>query len=84
MCLSVLTGASIAGVAQPFGAVGGEERGQSWAHAKWYVEGHVKKLAFCRKTQPAWLGFALRVVGKLKRMLMPSATSRPASLLGAG
>ena len=53
------------------------------AHAKWYVEGHVKKLAFCRKTQPAWLGFALRVVGKLKRMLLPSATPRPASLLGA-
>src|SRR5271170_366054 len=33
------------------------------AHAKWHVEGYVKKLAFCRKTQPAWLGFALRVVG---------------------
>ena len=54
------------------------------AHAKWHVEGHVKKLAFCRKTQPAWLGFALRVAGKLKRMLMPSAGTRPASLLGAG
>ena len=27
------------------------------AHARWHVEGHVKKLAFCRKTQPAWLGF---------------------------
>ena len=54
------------------------------AHAKWHVEGHVKKLAFCRKTQPAWLGFALRVVGKLKRMLAPAATTRPASLLGAG
>ena len=53
------------------------------AHAKWHVEGHVKKLAFCRKTQPAWLGFALRVAGRLKRMLLPSATPRPASLLGA-
>src|SRR5580704_5824271 len=39
------------------------------AHAKWHVEGHVKKLAFCRKTQPVWLGFVARVVGKLKRMM---------------
>ena len=54
------------------------------AHAKWHVEGHVKKLAFCRKTQPAWLGLALRVIGKLKRMLLPSASARPAPLLGAG
>ena len=54
------------------------------AHAKWHVEGHVKKLAFCRKTQPAWLGFTLRVAAMLLRMLMPSATTRPASLLGAG
>jgi hypothetical protein len=54
------------------------------AHAKWHVEGYVKKLAFCRKTQPAWLGFALRVVGKLKRMLMPPGKSQPASLMGAG
>ena len=54
------------------------------AHARWHVEGHVKKLAFCRKTQPAWLGFALRVVGKLKRMLMPAFTDQPASLMGSG
>jgi uncharacterized protein len=54
------------------------------AHAKWHVEGHVKKLAFCRKTQPIWLGFALRVVGKLKRMLLPPGKSEPASLIGAG
>lgn len=33
-----------------------------------HVEGHVKKLALCRKTQPVWLGFALRLVGKLKEM----------------
>jgi hypothetical protein len=36
------------------------------AHARWHVDGHVKKLAFCRKTQPVWLGFALRVVSKIK------------------
>jgi uncharacterized cupin superfamily protein len=54
------------------------------AHARWHVEGHVKKLAFCRKTQPVWLGFALRVVGKLKRMMMPAFTDQPASLMGSG
>ena len=54
------------------------------AHAKWHVEGHVKKLAFCRKTQPVWLGFALRVVGKLKRIFMPLGKSEPASLMSAG
>src|SRR5579872_6463730 len=54
------------------------------AHAKWHVEGHVKKLAFCRKTQPVWLGFALRVVGKIRRMLMPLGDQKAATLLGAG
>ena len=28
------------------------------AHARWHVEGRVRKLAFCRKTQPSGLGFA--------------------------
>src|ERR1700694_3140120 len=37
------------------------------AHAKWHVEGHVRKLAFCRKTQPVLLGFALRVFSKIDR-----------------
>ena len=54
------------------------------AHARWHVEGHVKKLAFCRKTQPVWLGFALRAAGKLKRMMMPAFTDQPASLMGSG
>jgi uncharacterized cupin superfamily protein len=54
------------------------------AHARWHVEGRAKKLAFCRKTQPVWLGFALRVFLKLKKILMPSAAGRPASLMGAG
>jgi uncharacterized protein len=51
------------------------------AHAKWHVEGHVKKLAFCRKTSPVWFGFALRVFLKLRKMLLGSANRQPASLM---
>ena len=51
------------------------------AHARWHVESFVKKLAFCRKTQPVWLGFALRVVLKLKKMLLPAGNRQPASLM---
>ena len=51
------------------------------AHARWHVESHVKKLAFCRKTQPVWLGFALRVVLKLKKMFLPAGDRQPASLM---
>jgi uncharacterized cupin superfamily protein len=54
------------------------------AHAKWHVEGHVKKLAFCRKTQPVVLGFALRVFSRIKRTLMPSGKRQSASLMAAG
>jgi uncharacterized protein len=53
------------------------------AHAKWHVEGRVKKLAFCRKTQPALLGLALRVLSKIKRILLPSGKRQPASLMGS-
>jgi hypothetical protein len=51
------------------------------AHARWHVEGFVKKLAFCRKTQPVWLGFALRVVLKLKKIFLPAGDRQPASLM---
>ena len=51
------------------------------AHAKWHVEGHVKKLAFCRKTSPLWFGFALRVLVKLKKVFLPSGSRQPASLI---
>jgi hypothetical protein len=51
------------------------------AHAKWHVEGHVKKLAFCRKTSPVWFGFALRVFLKLKKIFLPSGSRQPASLM---
>ena len=42
------------------------------AHARWHVEGRVRKLAFCRTTQPLLMGFVMRVFNKIKRMLMPS------------
>ncbi|MBR0902168.1 cupin domain-containing protein [Bradyrhizobium liaoningense] len=54
------------------------------AHAKWHVEGHVKKIAFCRKTNPVMIGFLIRVVNKLKKMFTSSGERRPASLMGAG
>src|ERR1700722_1913890 len=39
------------------------------AHARWHVESRVRKLAFCRTTQPALLGLALRAMKKIKRTL---------------
>lgn len=54
------------------------------AHAKWHVEGHVKKIAFCRKTNPVMIGFLIRVVNKLKKMFVSTGAPRPASLMGAG
>ena len=49
------------------------------AHAKWHVEGHVKKLAFCRKTSPFWFGFALRAYLKLKNFF-PASGRKPSSI----
>ena len=51
------------------------------AHARWHVEGYVRKLAFCRRTQPALLGLALRAAGKLKSLVTGSKGRRPASLV---
>src|SRR6202046_2788797 len=53
------------------------------AHARWHVEGRVKKLAFCRKTQPVAVGFALRVFSKLKKILIPADERQPAGLGGS-
>jgi uncharacterized protein len=53
------------------------------AHAKWHVEGRVRKLAFCRKTQPVWLGFALRVFLKLKKIMLPADERQAASLMAS-
>src|SRR6201986_709669 len=50
------------------------------AHAKWHVEGRVRKLAFCRKTSPVWFGFALRVFLKLKKVILPADERQAASL----
>lgn len=52
------------------------------AHAEWHVEAPVKKLAFCRKTNPAWLGFAIRAINKLRRMLFASGQRGSTSLAG--
>jgi len=54
------------------------------AHAKWHVEGVVRKLAFCRATHPFLLSFALRAINKIKRTLMPSDKRQPVSLMGSG
>ncbi len=53
------------------------------AHARWHVEGRVRKLAFCRTTQPFLFSFALRAINKIKRTLMPSAKRQSASLVGS-
>jgi uncharacterized protein len=54
------------------------------AHAKWHVESHFRKLAFCRKTQPILLGFALRVFSKIKRTLVPAQRHKADSLQSSG
>jgi uncharacterized protein len=51
------------------------------AHAKWHVEGHVKKIAFCRKTSPVLFGLALRVFHKLRRIFLPADGRQPANLM---
>jgi uncharacterized cupin superfamily protein len=51
------------------------------AHAKWHVEGHVKKIAFCRKTSPVLFGLALRMFHKLRRMFLPADGRQPANLM---
>ena len=52
---------------------------RSGANAKWHVEGYVKKVAFCRQTNPVGFGFAIRAVksssgctsGRLRRTCCP-------------
>jgi len=53
------------------------------AHARWHVQGRVRKLAFCRTAQPFLLGFALRAFNKLKRILLSSGKGPSASLVGS-
>jgi uncharacterized protein len=53
------------------------------AHARWHVQGRVRKLAFCRTAQPFLLGFALRAFNKFKRILLASDKGPSASLVGS-
>jgi hypothetical protein len=53
------------------------------AHARWHVEGRVRKLAFCRTAQPFALGFALRAFNKIKRMMMLSGKRTAPSLVAS-
>lgn len=53
------------------------------AHARWHVEGRVRKLAFCRTAQPLLLGFMVRAINKIKRTLLPSGKGQSASLVGS-
>jgi len=53
------------------------------AHARWHVQGRVRKLAFCRMPQPYLLGFALRAFNKIKRLLLPPGKAQPAGLMGS-
>jgi uncharacterized cupin superfamily protein len=46
------------------------------AHAKWHVEGHVRKLAFFRRASPVLLSYALRGFSKIKRTVVPGRKRR--------
>lgn len=50
------------------------------AVARWNVEKPVRKLAFFRRTVPAYLGFYIRVVTKLRKILSPRASG---AMIGA-
>jgi uncharacterized cupin superfamily protein len=50
------------------------------AHARWHVEGRVRKLAFCRTTQPFVLGFAARAFNKIRRVMFLSEKRAAPSL----
>ena len=45
------------------------------AHAKWHVEGYVKKVAFFRQTNPFGLGLAVRAVNRIMRIWYQRGTS---------
>jgi hypothetical protein len=51
------------------------------ASARWHIEKPIRKLAFCRRTQPQLVGLALRVASKLRSLLLPP--KHKPSLLGA-
>ncbi|MGY8663372.1 cupin domain-containing protein [Bradyrhizobium sp. UFLA05-109] len=51
---------------------------RSGAHARWHVEGYVKKLAFLRLNTPFPLAIAIRAINKLKSLI---ARNSPRGLL---
>jgi uncharacterized protein len=51
------------------------------AHARWHVEGRVRKLAFCRKTLPAWISFGLKLFSRITRTLMPARDRKAIRLM---
>jgi uncharacterized cupin superfamily protein len=53
------------------------------AHAKWHVESQIRKLAFCRKTQPYLLGLTARAISKLKRMISSGSKASSLTLVGS-
>ncbi len=52
------------------------------AHAKWHVEGHVKKVAFFRHTNPLGLGLAVRALNKLKCMFFAAGGHHAGRVMG--
>lgn len=48
------------------------------AHVKWHVTSHVKKIAFFRQTLPFGLGYAVRAINKLRRMVFVPGGRRSA------
>jgi uncharacterized protein len=53
------------------------------AHAKWHVEGYVKKVAFLRQPNPFWFALGSRSVNKFKRMLFAPGERRSPRLMDA-
>ena len=50
----------------------------------WHVENYVRKVAFCRRTQPRVLGLAMRAIGRLQRMMKRTgARAAPSGFLEA-
>ena len=39
----------------------------------WHVESYVRKVAFCRRTVPWSVGFVMRALGKIGRMVKPGS-----------
>lgn len=52
------------------------------AHAIWHVENSVRELAFCRRTNPYFINFTVRVLSKIKRIFVPAQQNKAASLSG--